>query len=198
ALAELYRQREEWERATELYEQCAGMLVGTENQLVQMELGAPMAEAYYAQGRLMEAAQLIADTLALTQASGARHYEAIAWRVQGQIFTAQGMHDDALRAFQQAITLCEALDSRLELASALYQRAALYRTHHHLEAAHVDWTRACALCEQMGARALLWRTHAALGQLALAQQHAVEAERAFAAARAVVEELAATMRDESF
>ena len=49
----------------------------------------------------------------------------------------------------------------------------------------------------MGAHALLWRTHAALGQLALSQHHVVEAERAFAAARAIVEALAAHMYDES-
>jgi len=157
-----------------------------------------MAEAYAAQGRLAEAAQLIADTLALTQASGARHYEAIAWRVQGQVLAAQGMHDHAARAFEQAIATSEELGSRLELANALYQRGVLHRTQHDLEAARADWTRTCALCEQMGAQALLWRTHAALGQLALTQQHVIEAERAFAAARAIVAELAADMHDESF
>jgi ATP/maltotriose-dependent transcriptional regulator MalT len=198
ALAELYVQREEWAQASDLYEQCAALVVGTENRLVQMELGAPMAEAYCAQGRLTEAARIIADNLALTQASSARHYEAVTWRVQGQILMAQGRADVAVRAFQNAIAICEALGSRLELASVLYQRGALQRASHELESARADYTRACTLCEQMGAQALLWRSHAALGQLALDQQHSAEAERAFAAARAVVAELASKMHEESF
>jgi DNA-binding NarL/FixJ family response regulator len=163
-----------------------------------MELGAPMAEAYCAQGRLGEATQIIADTLALTRATGARHYEAMAWRVQGQICAAHGMADDAAQAFGSAIALCEALGSRLELAHALYQRGTLHQTRDNIEAAHADWMRAYTLCEHMGAHALLWRTHAALGQLARAQQHLIEAEREFTAARTIVEELAAQMRDESF
>jgi DNA-binding NarL/FixJ family response regulator len=198
ALADLYRQREEWDRASALYEQCADLLASTENRLVQMELGAPMAEAYCAQGRLGEAIQIIADTLALTQATGARHYEAMAWRVQGQICAAHGRTDDAAQAFDSAIALCEALGSRLELAHALYQRGTLHQTRDNIEAAHADWMRARTLCEQMGAQALLWRTHAALGQLARAQQHLIQAEHEFTAARTIVEELAAQMRDESF
>jgi DNA-binding CsgD family transcriptional regulator len=198
ALAELYMQREEWTRATELYEQCTALVAGTENRLVQMELGAPMAEACCAQERQADAARIIAENLALAQASGARHYQAVAWRVQGQICVAQGMANDAERAFVQAIAICEALGSRLELAHALYQRGRLRREQADLEAAKADWTRACTLCEQMGARALLWRIHAALGQLALARRHPIEAEREFAAARTIVEQLAADMRDASF
>jgi ATP/maltotriose-dependent transcriptional regulator MalT len=198
ALAELYMQREEWDRAVELYEQCAALLAGAENRVMQMELGAPMAEAYCARGRLSEATHTIADTLALTQATGARHYEAVAWRVQGRICAAQGMAAEAARAFDQAIALCEALGSRLELARALYQRGELWRARDELEAAQADWARAGALCAQMGTRAWLWRTHAALGQLAVARRRVVEAEYEFAAGRAIVEELAAAMRDPSF
>jgi tetratricopeptide (TPR) repeat protein len=122
---------------------------------MQMELGAPMAEAYCAQGRLDEATRIIADTLALTQATGARHYEAALWRVQGQLCATQGMAAEAALAFDQAIMLCEAIGNRLELARALYQRGALQRMHDDLEAANADWARACTLCTQMGARALL-------------------------------------------
>jgi len=198
ALVGLSMQREEWDRAMALCEQCASLLAGAENHVIQMELGAPMAEAYCARGRLAEAAQLLGETLARTQASGARHYEASAWRVQGQVLAAEGMHDDAARAFDHAIALCQEIGSRLELANALYQRGMFHRARHDLDAAHADLTRACMLCEQMGARALLWRTHAALGQLALAEQRVLEAERAFAAARAIVAEIAAEMCDESF
>lgn len=55
-----------------------------------------------------------------------------------------------------------------------------------------------AICAAIGAQALLWRLHAALGQLALDQQHFAEAERSFAAAGAVAEVLAAAMPGEGF
>jgi DNA-binding CsgD family transcriptional regulator/tetratricopeptide (TPR) repeat protein len=197
ALADLFREREEWARAGELYAQCAELLADGENRLVQMELGAPMAEAFCAQGRLDEAERLIDETLALTQASGARHYNAVAWRVQGRILAARGQADAALDAFGTAIALCEDLGSRLELAHALYWRGSLHGAGNRADAAHADWSRARALCEQIGARALLWRIHAALGTLALAQRRIVEAERAFTAARTVVETLTAVLRDDA-
>lgn len=198
ALADLYMQCEEWTQATELCEQCAELLAATENRIIQMELGARMAEAYAVQGRLAEATRLVADTLALTQATGARPYEALAWRVQGQVCAAQGRYDEALAAFDRAIAICTELGSQLELAHALYQRGALHRARHDLVSAQADWASARSLCEQMGAQALLWRTHAALGQLALTQQQLAAAAREFAAARAIVAALAAGMRNESF
>jgi DNA-binding CsgD family transcriptional regulator len=198
ALADLHMQREEAERAVELYEQCNALLAGTEHYVVRMELGAPMAEAYCAQGRLDEAARLIGETLAATQATGAGQFEAAAWRVQGQIWAACGRADDALHAFDNSIARCEALGSRVELTRALYQRGTLHQERGDAEAASSDWTRACTLCEQIGGRSLLWRARAALGRLAQAQNHEAEAARAFAAAGAVVEELAAAMPDEPF
>ncbi len=119
-------------------------------------------------------------------------------RVQGQVYVAQGMSAEARQAFDRAITICEALGSRVELAYALYQRGALLRRGQKLDAARADWDRARALCEQTGAQALLWRIHAALGQLARAQRQDAEAAREFAAAHAIVADLSAAMRDEPF
>jgi DNA-binding CsgD family transcriptional regulator/tetratricopeptide (TPR) repeat protein len=198
ALAGLHMQREEWPQALALYEQCAALLVGTEHQFVRMELGGLMAEAYCAQGQHSKAAALLAETLELTRASGARHYEAVAWRVQGQLYAVQGQAAPARQAFDQAIAICEELGSRVELAYALYQRGALLRSRQKHESARADWTRARTLCEQTGAHALLWRIHAALGQLARAQHQDAEAAREFAAARTIVADLSADMHDESF
>lgn len=198
ALAAVHAQREEWAQAAALYEECTALLAGGENRVLQMELGAPMAEAYIALGRLDDAAALIADTLALTQASGARQYEAAAQRVQGQLLAAQGQHEAALAALDRAIAICTALGSDLELAHTHFQRGVVQRTRSDLTAAHDEWTTARALCERMGAHALLWRCHAVLGQLAHAQGRTDAAEHAFAAARAVVTQLAATMQDETF
>jgi predicted ATPase/DNA-binding CsgD family transcriptional regulator len=198
ALADLLAQREEWSQASELYDQCAALLAGTQSHVVQMELGAPMALAYCAQGRLAQAAQLAATTLELTQTAGARHFEAAVWRAQGQIAAAQGQDGLAMRAFDTAIAQCEALGSRLELAHALYQRGAFHYARQRAEPAQADWARAQLLCGECSAGALLWRVHAALGQLALEQRQMAEAERAFAAASATVDTLVAAMHDEAF
>jgi DNA-binding CsgD family transcriptional regulator len=198
ALAGLQMQRAEWEQAAALYEECTALLAGGENRVIQMELGAPMAEAYVALGRVEEAAALIVETLALTEAAGALHYAAVAQRVHGQVCAAQGRADDALAACTRAIAGCRALGSRLELALACYQRGAMHQARGDFAAARADWLEAGALCAQMGAHALHWRVHAALGQLAHAQQRRVEAEREFASARAIVTQLAAAMQDESF
>ncbi len=197
ALADLAMQREEWGRASQLHEECAEVLSGTQSMVVQIELGAPMAAAYCAQGRLAEAAELIGATLVQAEASGARHFHALAWRVQAQVWVAQGRLADAARAFGTAVALCEELGSRLELAQALVGRGALARAQGDMPAARADWQQARALCEQLGAQALLWRVQAALGQLALEQGQPAEAERACAAARAIVDGLAASMDGEA-
>ena len=122
----------------------------------------------------------------------------MAWRVQGQICAAQDRNADALRAFNQSIAICEALGSKLELANACFQRGALHRACDDVVSARKDWISARTLCEQTGARALLWQTYAVLGQLAHAQGEKAEADRAFNTARDIVVNLTDEMRDSSF
>ena len=57
------------------------------------------------------------------------------------------------------------------------------------------WMRARA--REQGRRPLLWRSHSSLGKLYRTLERAAEAEEAFAAARALIHELAAPLRDES-
>jgi DNA-binding NarL/FixJ family response regulator len=66
-----------------------------------------------------------------------------------------------------------------------------------LDSARGDLTRARDLFQATGARPMLWRTHAALGQLAQAQKHDDEAAAEFSQARQLVAELAAQMSDET-
>jgi len=195
-LAHLHVQREEWESALALFDQCAALLTGTESHYEMMLMGADRAEACIGLGRLDEAATIIAESLAIAREAHARHYEAVARRVQGQILAAQQRWDDAARAFDEAIATLDQNGSRLELARALYHRGALYWAMQNADAARADWTRARELFQATGARPMLWRTHGALGQLAQAQKRDDQVEREFAAARAIVEELAANMGDD--
>jgi tetratricopeptide (TPR) repeat protein len=124
ALAHLYMQQEQWDQATLLYEECAVTLDDAENRVVQMELGGPLAEAYCVTGRLAEAKCRITETLALTEATGARYFGAVAWRAKGQIHAAQGVSDQALAAYQTALDLAETIGCRLEVARTLFQGGA--------------------------------------------------------------------------
>jgi predicted ATPase/DNA-binding CsgD family transcriptional regulator len=194
-IAYLYLRREAYERAASFYEQYIEFLAGMDNRCMPLLLGADHAEAYCGAGRLDEAAQIVAEHLTIAREAQSRHYEAVARRVQGQIFTAQGLSDEAGQAFDEAIATFTELGSRLELGRAFYHCGRLRHILGHAEAAHVDWTRARALFQETGAKPMLWRTYVALGQLDQAQGRAEEAEAAFAAARTIVAELAADISD---
>jgi DNA-binding CsgD family transcriptional regulator len=193
--AYLHLRREEYERAADFYDQYAEFIAGTDNRCMPLLLGANHAEAYLGAGRLNEAAQIIAEHLAIAQEARSRHYEAVGLRVQGQIFTAQKLWDKADHAFNEAIAMLEELGSRLELGRTFYHRGVLRRDLGHLEATWADWTQAQALFQETGARPMLWRTYLALGQLYQAQGQNAEAEATFEAARTILEELAANISD---
>jgi hypothetical protein len=64
----------------------------------------------------------------MTRLANARHYEALALRVHGQILARRGIWNEATHAFAEAIRRLEDLGSRLELGRALYHRARAGRT----------------------------------------------------------------------
>ncbi len=193
--AYLHLRREAYELAAGFYEQYTEFLTGMDNRCMPLLLGADHAEAYWGAGRLEEAAQIIAEHLTIAREAQSRHYEAVARRVQGQIFMAQKLWNEAGQAFDEAIATLDSLGSRLELGRAFYYRGRLRHTLGHAEAARADWTQARTLFQETGARPMLWRTHLALGQLHQAQGHPEEAEVAFAEARTIVKELAADISD---
>jgi hypothetical protein len=96
---------------------------------------------------LDEASQEIEAYLSLARETGSLHYEAVALRVQGQISMAVEAWDTAGRALDTAITRLEELESRLELARALYQRGILQQVLSLRDLALADATRAYAMFE---------------------------------------------------
>ena len=95
---------------------------------------------------------MILDYLTLTREAGVLHNEAVALRVQGQIYAAQERWDEAGQVFDTAIVKLEELESRLELGRALYQRGLLRSTLGQTDAAQVDARRALSLFEGCGAK----------------------------------------------
>ena len=195
-LAHLHVLCEEWEEALALFEHATDALSGAESAFELMQMGPDRAETYLALRRLDDAREVIAKSIHIARGAHARHYEAVARYVQGQIFAAKALWDDAAQAFDEAVATLDEIDSHLELAHALYQRAVFRQVQGAGDAARCDWERACTLYQQMGAKPMLWRTHTALGQSADAQGNADVADREYATARAIVEELAANMNDD--
>lgn len=197
ALAVLHLQREEWETAVQIYEQCAEILTGTENRNMQLLIWPTYAEAYWAWGRLDRAAEIIADGLALAEDAQSRHFEGVARRVQGQIFMAQKRWDDAERAFNKAIATLDELGSHLELGLACYWRGVMGYHCGDWEPAHSDLVRARLLFQETGAKPMLCHVHGALGTMYQDRARHAAAITEFGAARKIVEELAAKISRET-
>jgi predicted ATPase len=137
ALAYYHLQRAEWAPASALYAECAALWRPTDNRVSALLLGPHAVLACLGLGRLDEAAQLLAEYLALARAAEAPHWVACARRVEGQLLAGLGRAPEAALAFEAAITALAALDSRLEHGRALYHRAR-FRQGAGLDAAAAD------------------------------------------------------------
>jgi len=107
------------------YEQYEPLVRDTENGIVRNFMLGYAAEAYLLAGRVDEAAAMAAQAIGIAEFAGATHYLALDLRVQGQVFAAQGRHEDAVASFDRAIALFEQTGSRLEHSRALHHRAVL-------------------------------------------------------------------------
>lgn len=125
ALGYWHLRREEWALAAGQFDECVRLLAGTENRVVPLILAANRAEAYWGLQRLAEAEQIAAEGLALAREAQSRHYEAVALRVQGQIWMSLGARDAAAKALDGAIAIHADLASPVEQARAQDQRARL-------------------------------------------------------------------------
>jgi tetratricopeptide (TPR) repeat protein len=147
-------QRGDGREALKCYEQYLSLVRNTENGVARNLILGRAAEAFLLAGRVDDAAQLVDQAIAAAEFAKAPHYLALAWRVQGQIFAVQQKGDDALRAFDDAIATFTQLGSRLELARAVYHRAALRLVRGDAkehEAARADAARARDAFAEMGA-----------------------------------------------
>jgi tetratricopeptide (TPR) repeat protein len=151
ALGYAAMQRGDTPAALECYEQYVPLVRDTENAVGRNVTMGRVAEGFLRAGRMKGAEQLTTQAIALAQFAGAPHYLALANRVQGQVFVAQGKEDDAMRAFDNAIAGFEHIGSRLEHARALYHRAALLHNRGEDELAHADSMRARDAFAAMGA-----------------------------------------------
>jgi class 3 adenylate cyclase/predicted negative regulator of RcsB-dependent stress response len=112
--------------ALEWYGQYVALVSDTENAVMCNIPMGRAAEAYFNAGRTLDAARLVEQAIATAEMGDTPHFLAVARRVQGRILAAQKDCAGALNAFDVAIAQFERLGSKLELARARLQRAALW------------------------------------------------------------------------
>jgi class 3 adenylate cyclase/tetratricopeptide (TPR) repeat protein/type II secretory pathway predicted ATPase ExeA len=117
------------DEAMRWYVQYEPLVRDTENGIVRNFMLGYVAEAHLLAGRVDEAAAMAAQAIEIAEFAGAPHYLALDLRVQGQVFAAQGRHEDALTSLDRAIALFEQTGSRLEHSRALHHRAVLLLEH---------------------------------------------------------------------
>ncbi len=136
------------------YEQHVALIRDSEGAVIRNLTLANAAEGYCNAGRLAEALQLVDEAIATSQFGHAVHFYSVGFRVRGRILAAQEQIADALVAFDAAIAHFEKLGSRLELARARTQRAAVQLAHGDAaqqQAARAEATAARAAFVAMGA-----------------------------------------------
>lgn len=154
ALGYAAMQRGDLRGALAWYEQYVPLVRDTENGVARLLILGCAAEAYFHAGRMDDATALVAQAIATAEFAIAPHRLALARRVQGQILAAQQDFPGAMRAFDDAVATFTRLSSGLELARALYHRAALRLAHgdtKDLEGARADAGRARDAFAEMGA-----------------------------------------------
>ncbi|MFN8472861.1 MAG: AAA family ATPase [Anaerolineae bacterium] len=166
AAAYFHVQLEEWAAAADILDEAVTQVAPTDHRQGPLQFGPTHAEAYLGLGRVAEAVRFNDEHLALAREAGARHFEALALRVQGQIRAAQGLPDEAEASFAAAIEMLEANGARLELGRAFYHRARLRHDLGRDDDARADVTRARDLFDQCGAPRDLRRAEQVLEQLA--------------------------------
>jgi tetratricopeptide (TPR) repeat protein len=128
-----------------------GRLVGRERELDEATAYWQRAAAGEGHVLLISGEPGIGKTR-LAREAGALHNEAVALRVQGQVYTAQERWDEATQVLNTAIAKLEQLESRLELGRALYHRGLLRRALGQGDASQADARRALSLFEDCGAQ----------------------------------------------
>jgi DNA-binding CsgD family transcriptional regulator len=119
------------------------------------------------------------------------------WCAQVELALAKGKPDRALEITDQLIASDpNASDGRSILRVSKSRGEALLALHRTAEA-RVELEAAQEIAATLGASPMLWQITVLLGNFYKAQGDHEEAEKAYSAARTLIEELAATMPDES-
>jgi tetratricopeptide (TPR) repeat protein len=155
----------EWQPAIELCEQGRRLYASGDNQISRLYIGAIAPQVLFSAGRLDEAQQWLVEFLSMARESKATHYEAIGMRVEGQIYAASQMWEQAEQAFEQATVRFQSLGSQLELGHTRYAAAQMWMDSGNLEAARASLQNALQIFTTSNARPWIERAQAAMQRM---------------------------------
>lgn len=144
-----------------------------------------------AQAQSLLAAALDPDTPPETLA------QRLGWYARAELALSRGEPDPALRIADQLIESAPGAGSARDIPRLSHLRGEALAALRRTAEAETAFRDALEVAAAQGARPLLWRTHVSLGKLLGFHKRHEEAEREFAAARKIVEELAAGVPEES-
>ena len=151
ALAYYYIQKGEWQAACEVFATSDVI----QSRLQALGLLSVMwvlyAEALIGCGHLHQAGELTERLIGYTRDRGERFQEALAYRIQGQVFGTRENWADALKSYDTAVDLLGQLGSRLDLARALVSRSQLYQQMGEGDRAARDLHQALEIFSEIGA-----------------------------------------------
>jgi len=152
AMGYWHMRRLNWEESVRCYRQMIALLRPTENRIISVYSHAYVAEALLGSGLVTESMDLIDEAMVLAEFAQAEHLRTLSRRVQAQAFAKLGRLEEAVTAFEEAITDLNRLGSRLELGRAHYHRAKMWLERGELEPAGADAARAISILVECGAR----------------------------------------------
>jgi tetratricopeptide (TPR) repeat protein len=120
-----------------------------------------LAQSLVDSGQLDEAAKVIEESLRFFTECGSPYRQAVMTRIEGQRRVSAGDAAQAEPTFSRAVEMLEPLETRIELARALYERGRAHRMLGNRDAAQDDFRRAQELFARCGAEPE--RTRAAEG-----------------------------------
>jgi tetratricopeptide (TPR) repeat protein len=115
----------------------------------------------------------------------------------GELWLARGDYDKALAYADECLALAEPSDSRKNMVKGRRLRGQVFLAQGELAEAERELVTALEMAREVGNPPQLWKTHAVLGELRQAQGRADEARQAYQDALTVIEEVAASLSDES-
>lgn len=124
-----------------------------------------------------------------TQTMGQR----LAWRAQARLAFAQNRPDLALEIVDRLIATAANVTHGRVIPSLWHLRGQALCDLQQGAEAEATWQAALAAARVQGARPLVWRIQAALGHMYWSQVRRTEAEETFSAARALIDEIAASL-----
>lgn len=123
--------------------------------------------------------------------------ERVCWYMRARLAHLEGQDEYALDIIEQLIAAAPNVSSERIIPILWKLRGEVRAALKDFDAAEMDLDAARTAARAQGNRALLWRTHLALGRVLVSRRQRAHADAEFSAARIIVKEMAVTLSDQA-